>query len=210
MNYSSLVSYIQSYLENTETDFVAHIPQFVRSAEEIISRRVQLPRFRKHSTGSLTASNRFLSTPSDFLDNYSLSVNNGSGDYSYLKFVDLSYLREAYPDDTDTGLPKYYALADENTFAVAPVPDANYTVELSYFYRPESIVTASTSWIGDNAENALMWGSVVQAYIYLKGEADILAEYKNQFDQAIGELQLLAEGRNVKDTYKSSNQTLPT
>lgn len=210
MNYSTLSSTIQSYLENTETDFVSYIPQFVKSAEEIISRRVQLPRFRKHSSGTLTSDNRFLSAPSDFLDNYSLSVDDGDGVYSYLKFVDLSFLREAYPDDTDTGLPLYYAIADENTFAVAPVPDDNYAVELSYFYRPESIVTASTSWIGDNAENALMWGSIVQGYIYLKGDQDLLAQYQNQFDQAIGELQLLAEGRNVKDTYKSPNQTLPT
>lgn len=210
MDYATLVTDIQSYLENSETDFVSRIPQFVRSAEEIISRRVQLPRFRKHSTGALTASNRFLSTPSDFLAPYSLSVDDGTGAYSYLKMVDLSFLREAYPDDSIEGQPEYYALTDEDSVALAPVPDTAYSVEMSYFYRPESIVTASTSWIGDNSENALLWGSIVQGYIYLKGDPELLAEYKNQFDQSIGELQLLAEGRDVKDTYKKPNQTLPT
>ena len=211
MNYTEITATIQSYLETTETDFVSYIDQFIKSAEEHIRRSAQLPVSRKNVTGTMTSGNQYLSTPEDFLASYSLAVVNSDVFY-YLEEKEVSFIREAYTTVADTAPPKYYALFDHNTFILGPTPDAAYPTELHYYYDEESIVDAAggTTWIGDNAENALLYGALVQGYTYLKGEADLIAQYQSEYDTALSELQLLVEGRNRKDTYTSPNQRFPT
>lgn len=190
MNYSELVQAIKDYAENEETSFVTHIPDFVRQAEQKILRSVSIPELRKNVTTSLSSGNRYLQRPDDFLAVFSLAVVDGSGDYHYLYDKDVNFIREAYPGST-TGLPKFYGLFDGDTtfargnFILGPTPDSNYTVELHYYFDPESIVTSSTSWLGDNAETALLNGCLVEAYTYMKGDADIMQLYRQQYSDAM-------------------------
>jgi len=202
MTYSELKSLIQNYLENTETTFVSDLPQIIKQAEERILKSVKLPNFRKNVTGSLTASNEYLSTPSDFLDNFSLAVHVGSSQY-FLYFRDVNFIREAYPDSTATGQPKHYATFDDTTFIVAPTPSQAYTVELHYFYRPASITAGAesgTTWLSTNASNALLYGSLIEGYAYMKGDADMMQEYEKRYFQAISRLKNLGEADNTIDT----------
>ena len=190
MNYSELVQAIKDYAENEETSFVTHIPDFVRQAEQKILRSVSIPELRKNVTSSLTASNRYLQRPDDFLAVFSLAVVDGDGDYHYLYDKDANFIKEAYPGST-TGLPKFYGLFDGDTtstqgnFILGPTPDSTYTVELHYYFDPDSIVTSSTSWLGDNAETALLNGCLVEAYTYMKGDADIMQLYRQQYSDAM-------------------------
>jgi len=163
MNYTELTQAIQDYTENDEATFVAEIPTFVRQAEERIMRSVMLPELRKTVTGTAAANDRYLSRPSDLLSVFSIAIVNGSGEYTYLRDKDVNFIREAYPDPTTTAIPRYYAQfkgsdtsTDDGFFLLGPTPDQNYTVELYYYYDPPSIVDASTSWLGDNAETALL------------------------------------------------------
>ena len=164
-----------------------------------------MPNFRKNATGALTAGNQFLSTPSDFLDNFSLAVTvNNNMDFLY--FRDVNFIREAFPNTTLQGTPKHYALYDDNSFIVAPVPDQSYSVELHYFYRPASITagaSSGTTWLSTNAPNALLYGCLVEAYMYMKGSADLQAEYEKRYFQAISRLKNLGEADNTLDTYSS-------
>lgn len=176
MNYTALNQAIQDYCSNTESTFVSNIPLFVKQAEQRIYNQVQFPALRRNSTGTTTSNNKYLSCPTDFLAAYSLAVVNGSGVYNYLLNKDVNFIRESYPSPTDTGLPQYYALfgpqsstPTELSFILGPTPDAAYTVELHYFYYPESIVTASTSWLGDNMDSVLLYASLVEAYTFMKG-----------------------------------------
>lgn len=207
MNYTELRTAIIDYTENTGVDFAAHLDDFIRLAEERIVRSVDLPVLRKSSTTSFTADNRFLPTPTDFLAVYSFAVFNGD-DYTYLLNKDVNFLREAYPDVTTGGLPKYYGLWDDNTFIVGPRPDSSYGAQLHYYYDPESIVTATTTWLGDNAENALLYGALFEGYTFMKGDQDLLETYANRFTEEIGKLRLLGEGRNRGDTYRSGSARL--
>jgi hypothetical protein len=161
--YTTLKSALQDYLESTETTFVANIPIIVQQAEDRILKQVQLPDFRKNQTGLTTASDQYLGIPTDFLAPYSLAVNNSG--YEYLLFKDVNFIREAYPLNTTEGVPKYYSIFEDTFFLLAPTPDAQYEVEIHYFFKPETIVTASTSWLGTHAEAALFSACVHEAVI---------------------------------------------
>lgn len=202
MNYSELNQAIQDYTENDETTFVSQIPTFVRQAEERINRAVQIPDLRRNQTGNLTASNRFLAQPSDFLSVFSLAVVDGSGDYEFLLPKDVNFIREAYPSVSTTGKPQYYGIFDDEAFILAPTPDDSYTVQLHYYYDPPSIVDAGTSWLGDNAETALLYGSLIEAYTFMKGESDLINLYTARYNEAIAQLFNLGEGRNRMDSYR--------
>lgn len=207
MNYAELTQAIQDYVQSTESSFVANIPTFVREAEELILRTVQIPELRKNATGTMTSGSPYLQRPSDFLAVFSLAVVDGSGDYTYLYDKDVNFMREAYPNPSTVGVPKYYAQFDGDTssgsgnFIIGPTPNASYTAELHYYYDPESIVTAGTSWLGDNAETALLYGALVQAYTYLKGEADVLQMYKTMYADAMKAL-FTVEIMSKRDTYR--------
>jgi len=202
MNYSELNQAIQDYTENDETTFVSQIPTFVRQAEERINRAVQIPDLRKNVTANTTASNRFLAQPSDFLSVFSLSVVDGNGDYEFLLSKDVNFIREAYPSQSTEGKPQYYGIFDDGNFILAPTPDDNYTVQLHYYYDPASIVSTGTSWLGDNAETALLYGSLIEAYTFMKGEADLINLYTARYNEAIAQLFNLGEGRNRMDSYR--------
>ena len=204
MTYSELKSLIQNYLQNTETQFVSDLPSIIKQAEERILKTIQLPVFRKNVSGTLTSGNEYLSTPTDFLDNFSLSFTS-SGSQTFLLFKDVNFIREAYPNSSTTGTPKHYALFDDGTFIIGPTPDSSYAVELHYFYRPASITAGAdsgTTWLSDNAENALLYGSLLEAYIYMKGEPDLVSVYQQRFAQALDRLKNLGEGDNTVDNYR--------
>jgi len=213
MNYAALSSAIQAYTENTEADFVANIPVFVQQAEQRIYNNVQFPSLRKNVTGVTTINNKYVSCPSDFLAVYSFAVVDGtlaSGTYEYLLNKDVNFIRQAYPQADDTGLPRYYALFGpqsandaELTFILGPTPDSNYNVELHYYYYPESIVTASTTWLGDNFDSVLLYGSLVEAYTYMKGEADMMQLYNGKYMEAMALAKRLGDGMERQDAYRS-------
>ena len=201
--YTTLKNAIQDYLETTETTFVNNLPVIIKQAEDRILKSIQLPDFRKNVTGSTTDGNPYLAMPSDFLAPYSLAVDNSG--YEFLVFKEVSFIRESYPVATTEGIPKYYAVFDENTFILGPTPNANLTAELHYFYKPESITASSdgTSWLGTNAESTLLYGSLVEAYTFLKGDADMLNLYVSRYEDALGKLKVLGEGYDTTDSYRS-------
>jgi hypothetical protein len=213
MNYAALSAAIQAYTENTEADFVANIPVFVQQAEQRIYNNVQFPSIRKNMTGVVSTTSTYLSAPDDYLATYSLAVIDASGNYEYLLNKDVNFIRQAYPQATDTGLPRYYALfgptvnggtiTNELTFILGPKPDANYTVELHYYYYPQSIVTAGTSWLGDNFDSVLLYGSLVEAYTYMKGEADMMNLYNQKYMEAMALAKRLGDGMERQDAYRS-------
>jgi len=216
MNYAQLVTAIEEYTETSEATFVSQIPNFVQLAEERIYNTVDLPSLRRNVTGTLTINNKYLSVPSDFLSVYSLAVINAAGEYEYLLNKDVNFIRQAYPQPTDTDIPKYYAIFGPDsssptnlTIILGPTPDAAYSVEFHYFYYPESIVTASTSWIGDNFESALLYGALREAVIFQKGEQDMVAYYEKMYTESLGLLKNLGDGKLRRDAYRSGQLRLP-
>lgn len=207
MNYTELKTNIQDITENTFSD--AQLAMFTQQAEQKIYNAVQLPALRRNVTGSLTLGNKYLSTPSDFLYTYSLAVVDGSGNYVFLLDKDVNFIREAYPDASSSALPKHYAIFDENTFILGPTPDAAYTMELHYGYYPESIVTAGTTWLGDEFDSALLNGALVEAIRFMKGEADIVALYEKQYALAVALLKNLGDGKLRGDMYRSGQPRVP-
>jgi hypothetical protein len=204
VNYSQLSTLIQEYCESTEQSFVANIPTFVQLAEERIYNSVQIPAIRKNSTASMTIGNKYMSLPSDWLSTFSLAVFNPSNnEYTYLLNKDVNFIRQAYPDADDLGRPDYYAIWDANTMILGPAPDIAYTAELHYYYYPDSIVTASTSWLGTNFETVLLYGSLREAYTYLKGEQDMMNYYEQKYQEALGQLKRLGDGLDRQDAYRS-------
>jgi len=210
MNKTELYAAIQAYTENTEANFVAELPVFVQQAEQRIYNSMQFPSIRKNVTGSTTANNKYVGCPSDFLAVYSMAIVDGTGAYEYLLNKDVNFIRQAYPIPTDTGLPRYYALfgpqsndVNELTFIVGPTPDATYVVELHYYYYPPSIVTANTTWLGDNFDSVLLYGSLVEAYTYMKGEQDMMALYNGKYQEALALAKRLADGMERQDAYRS-------
>jgi hypothetical protein len=213
MNYTALSNAIQAYTENTEADFVTNIPVFVQQAEQRIYNSVQFPSIRKNMTGVVSTTSTYLSAPDDYLATYSLAVIDADGNYEYLLNKDVNFIRQAYPKATDTGLPRYYALfgptvsgstiTTELTFILGPKPDANYTVELHYYYYPQSIVTASTTWLGDNFDSVLLYASLVEAYTYMKGETDMMQLYNQKFMEALALAKRLGDGMERQDAYRS-------
>lgn len=211
MTYTELVDAITSYTQNYETDFVANIPTFVTQTEERVYNTVLLPSLRKNVTGTIQSGNKYLTCPSDFLAVLSMAVID-AGSYEYLLNKDVNFLRAAYPNPNDTGVPKYYALfgpevtnqmaTNELSFILAPTPDSNYTAELHYYYYPESIVTAGTSWLGDNYSPVLLYGSLVEAYTFMKGEQDMMAAYEKKYQDALAQLIRLGAGMERGDAYR--------
>ena len=216
MNYTQLSDAIQAYTENTEANFIAEIPVFVTQAEQRIYNSVQFPSLRKNMTGVTQSGNKYLSAPDDFLSVFSLAVIDASGNYEYLLNKDVNFIRQAYPNPTtDTGIPKYYALfgpkvvsgviSDELSFILGPTPDAIYSVELHFYYYPESITTAADgrTWLGDNFDSVLLYGSLVEAYTYMKGEQDMMAMYNQKYMEALGLAKRLGDGLERSDAYRS-------
>jgi hypothetical protein len=212
MNYTELTQALQDYLETSETSFVSNIPTFVQQAEERIYRSVQIPELRKNATAATTAGNQYLARPSDFLSVFSLAVIDGSGNYSYLYDKDVNFIREAYPSASTQGLPKYYAqfngdqVGSEGNFILGPTPNSAYATELHYYYDPPSIVDTGTSWLGTNAETALLYGSLVEAYTYLKGDADMLQLYTNRYMEAMAQL-FGIDLRSKRDDYRDGTMS---
>ena len=208
MNYAQLVTAVSDYTENTfET---SEMNTFIQQAEQRIYNTVQFPSLRKNVTGTITANNKYLSCPLDYLSTFSLAVVDATGAYEYLLNKDVNFIRQAYPQPTDTAIPKYYALfgpnsavANELSFILGPTPDATYTVELHYFYYPESIVTASTSWLGDNFDTVLLYGTLVEAYTFMKGEADMMQLYDGKYKEALELAKRLGDGLERSDSYRS-------
>lgn len=217
MNYAQLVEAIKGYTENDFPDTTGsggmtsteQVNTFIINAEERVFNSVQLLDLRKNVTGNVTASNKYLSVPSDWLANFSLAVIDDDGNYEYLLNKDVSYIRAAYPSPTDTGKPLYYAFFDVDSYILGPTPDQNYQMELHYFYYPQSITEAGTSWLGDNFESVLLYGSLLEAYTFMKGEADVIQEYQKRYDDALAMLKQLGEGKNRQDMYRTPQVRYP-
>jgi hypothetical protein len=201
--FTTLKTAIQDYTDNTESTFVSQLTRFILNAEERILKECQLDDFRKNVTGTVTQSVKFLTKPTDFLSPFSLSVVNSSNN-EFLEYKHSTFLQDYTPDPTTTGVPRYYGDWDENSFIVAPTPDGSYVAELHYFYRPQSITASDdgTSWLGTNAELALLYGSLMEAYTFMKGEQDLLSLYNNRFQEAIQWLNNLGEGEQTQDQYR--------
>ena len=210
MNYSQLVDLVKQYTQNEETSFVANIPVFVQLAEERVYNAVFIPAIRKNQIGTLTPNNKYLTLPADWLANFSLAVITPvTNAQTFLLDKDVNFIRECYPDPDDSGVPKYYAIFDKNTLILGPTPDSNYQVELHYYYYPESIVTASTSWLGDNFETVLLYGTLREAYLYMKGEQDMIQYYEQKYQESLGLLKLLGEGKDRRDAFRSGLNRIP-
>jgi len=209
MNYTELVAAIQSYTENQYS--TTDVNTFIQQAEQRIYNSVQLPDLRKNVTGNMTSGNKYFSLPSDWLSTFSIAVINANNEYTYLLNKDVNFIRESFPD-TDTpfyGKPEYYAIFNDTTMLLGPTPDANYSSELHYYYYPESIVTAGNTWLGDNFDSALFYGSLLEAAVFMKDEADTVTQYMNKYNEAMGLLQNLGEGKNRRDAYRSGQERIP-
>jgi hypothetical protein len=224
MNYTQLFNNIQSYTENNFPEFTVsdgaietpkeQIDRFIEQAELRIYNTVQFPFLRKNMTGNIQSGNKYLKAPDDYLSTYSLAVIDASGNYEYLLNKDVNFIRQAYPNPTtDTGIPRYYALfgpalagtsiTTELAFILGPTPNTNYTAELHFYYYPESITTAGTSWLGDNFDTVLLYGSLVEAYTFMKGETDMLAVYDGKYKEALAQAKRLGDGMERQDAYRS-------
>ena len=224
MNYAELFETIKGYVENdfpntSWTDSAGtgtatftsteQINTFIQQAEQRVFNIVQLLDLRKNVTGNCTSGNKYLSVPSDWLANFSMAVIDADGNYEYLLNKDVNFIRQAFPNPNDTGLPTHYAYFDENSYILGPTPDDNYEIELHYFYYPESIVTAGTSWLGDNFDSVLLYGSLLEAYTFMKGEQDVIANYQKRYDEALSMLKMLSEGKNRQDMYRTQQARYP-
>ena len=201
MTYAELLAAIKDYTNNTETAFVAAIPTFVKQAEQRIYRSVNLPVNRKNQAGNMTDGNAYLTMPTDFLFPLSLSITSSSNQI-FLLNKDANFIRSTYPNASTKGTPKYYGTFASDTFIVGPTPDADYVTELHYYYQPASIVDTSPSWLGTNADTVLLYGSLVEAYTYMKGDADMMQLYQQRYQEALDLLKLQAEGRMTGDEYR--------
>ena len=204
--FTTLKTAIQDYTENDESSFVTNLPLFIRIAEERILKNVQLSLFRKNATASTTASNKFLACPSDFLAPFSLSLAGTDGDKFFIDFKDPSFIQTYTPDATTTGSPRYYAVFDIDNFILAPTPNTTFTAELHYFYRPASLTAGSgsgTTWLSENAEMAMLYGALIEAYIYMKGEQDVMAMYNNRFEESLIGVKMLGEAKETTDEYRT-------
>ena len=217
MNYTQLTTAIKGFAENdfpaTVGSFTSaeQIARFVQLAEQRIYNMVQLPAIRKNVTGNMTSGNKYIATPPDWLATFSIAVINAANEYHYLLNKDVNFIRESFPD-TDAafyGEPQYYAVFDDNTFILGPTPDASYATELHYFYYPESIVTAGTTWLGTNFDSALLYGALLEAALFMKSDADTMTVYKARYDDAMAELKQLGDGKNRQDAYRSGQVRYP-
>lgn len=213
MNYGQLRTAVQQYLECTEATFNANFPQFVRLCEEDVYRQIQLPDLIVTSLSNVVSGNQYVPLPDDFLSPYYLAVQLPTGEWQMMLSKDHSFIRECYPVVSLTGVPRFFAVFDESAMIIGPTPDANYPIELNYFNFPPSLsagADAGTTWLSENAENALLFGTIVQGYTYLKGDQDIIKQYTDQYTSALSQLKVIAEGRDRKDSYRKSDRRLPT
>lgn len=215
--YTQLNTAIQQYLQveytgdAAEPTFVANIPTFIQNAEILINNRVQLPAFRKNVTGNFTVGIPYIDLPTDFLSIFSLAVVNPiDGSYNYLLNKDVNYIREAFPFPAVSGLPQYYSLFDNIAFLVGPTPDAEYVVEMHYYAEQQSITDSAatnypnnTTWVSTNFPNALLWGALIEGYIFLKGETEVIQTYQAKFEEVMAELKQLGDGKNREDNYRT-------
>ena len=225
MNYQQLFDTIQGYVENDfpsttvndssgsgTTTFTSkeQIDTFIQEAEQRIYNSVQILALRKNVTGTTTAGNKYLSTPGDWLANFSLAaIDPITGEYEYLLNKDVNYIRQAFPFPAVSGKPTHYAYFDEDSYILGPTPDADYVMELHYFYYPQSIVVAGTSWLGDNFDSALLYGSLLEAYTFMKGEPDVIQNYSTRYLEALAMLKQLSEGKNRQDMYRTEQARYP-
>jgi|TARA_E500000318_G_C3509639_1_gene191757 hypothetical protein len=202
--FTTLKTAIQDYVDNNESTFVTNLPIFITETEDRILDLVDLPYFRKNATGTISSGNKYLAMPTDFLAPFSLSLTSSSDVY-FLINKDVNFMQESFPTTTTTARPEYYAIFDTSNFIVGPTPDANYDAEIHYLYRPTSITTAAsgTTWLGTNATDAMLYGSLMEAYTFMKGEPDLINEYKQRFERAIARLKNLGEARMNKDQYRN-------
>ena len=204
--YAQLKTAIQDFTDNSETTFVNNLPIFIKNAEERILKNIQLSFFKKNASGNMTASNKYLAMPSDYLASFSLSFVNGSGDHVFLELKDLDFVQSFNPDGSDTGAPRYYAVYDVDNFILGPTPDSSYSSELNYFYRPASLTAGAdsgTTWLSENAELAMLYGSLLEAYTFMKGDADLLATYEKRLMEALVGMKQLGEAKEVTDEYRT-------
>lgn len=206
LSYDDLVTAVKDYTENYEPTFLTHIPTFIRQAEQRIVNTVQHPEFKSNATATLTANNRYLATPTDFLAPFEMMIIDADGGYHSLLQKDVSWIREAFPDPTATGIADYYAIFSQDSFILSKTPDQAYTAELHYYAYPESLVDAggtNTTWLSTNYDSALLYGTLVEAYGFMKGEADVMAFYKEQFMSALGLFKVLGDGKDRQDAYRT-------
>ena len=217
MNYTQLTASIKAYCENDFPQAVGaggltsaeQIARFVQQAEQRIYNSIQFPALRKNVTGNATLNNKYLATPVDWLATFSLARINADGSYEYLLNKDVNYIREAFPFPAVSGAPTHYAIFDENTFILGPTPDASYSMELHYFYYPQSIVTAGTSWLGDNLDSLLFYGSLLEAAAFMKSEPDTVKNYMERYNEAFTMGKQLGEGKDRQDMYRTPQVRYP-
>ena len=208
MNYSQLVAEIQSYTENQFQ--TADIDTFIRQAEQRVYNQVQLPALRKNVTGNATQGNKYLTCPTDWLATYSMAVMDPvTNEYEYLLNKDVNFIREAFPFPAVSGKPTHYAQFDQDTFILGPTPDEDYEIELHYFYYPQSIVDAGTTWLGNNFYSVLLYGALLEAYTFMKGETDVMTAYQKRYDEAMAMLKMLGDGKNRTDAYRDGQARYP-
>lgn len=203
--YAELKQALQDYCENDETGFVNNLPLFIRLAEERILKNVQLTLFRKNVAGTMSSGNQYLAVPTDFLAPFSLSFTSG-GESNFLLYKDVDFVQTYTPDPSTTGSPQYYAFFDVNNFILGPTPNANFVVDLHYYYRPASITAGAesgTTWLSTNAELALLYAALIECYIYMKGEADVMGMYQGRLTEAMNRLKNFGEAQEVTDEYVS-------
>ena len=203
MNYDQLVEQLVNFTENDSPRYLETIPSIVKMTEQFVYNTVQLPAIRKNVTGHVTTLDSYLTLPEDFLSAFSLAVVDLAGVYHYLLDKDVNYIRQSYPSNQISGLPKYYALFDAKSLLIGPTPDADYIMELHYFCYPPSIVTAGSTWLSENFSSVLLFGSLVNSAIYMKGETDVLEEYKASFNLGMALLKQLGDGKDRQDAYRS-------
>ena len=204
--YATLETAIQDYTENSETTFTNNLSVFIKQAEERILKNVQLSVFRKNATAAFTSSNQYLGCPSDFLAPFSLSFTNSSSEKVFLDYKDVNFIQTVNPNSSTTGSPKYYAHYDNDNFIIAPTPNSTYAVEIHYFYRPASLTAGSdsgTTWLSTNAPNTMLYGSLIEAYTFMKGEPDVLQNYNQRFVEAVGGLKSFGESKESTDAYRT-------
>lgn len=209
--YAQLKTAIQDFCENTETSFVTNLPLFIRAAEDRIFQSVNLTYFKKNASSSLSQDDPYVSVPSDFLTPFSLHITT-TNYQDFLTLKDVNFVQKYTLDSSSTGTPKYYGIYDVDNLIVSPTPDQNYTIELHYYYRPASLTAGSdsgTTWISQNAPNVLLYGSLYEAYTYMKGEPDVLANYEKRFVENLARLKDLAEAREEQDAFRAGNPTRP-
>lgn len=204
--YDQLKTAIQDYTQNTETSFVTNLPVFIRSAEERILKTVQLTLFRKNSTRNMTASDEYLIQPTDFLAPFSLSFTDSNNNKQFCDFKSVNFIQEFNPDRSVTGEPRYYANFDINSFILGPTPNSSYAVELHYYYRPTSLTAGAGSgetWLSQNAELTLLYGCLIEAYVYMKGDPGLMQEYEQRYAESLVALKQYGEAKEVTDEYRT-------